>query len=396
MTNRALVLAALADGESVVRRPLRSRDTLLMAGGLRALGIAVADASPDWRVTPTQPRGPATINVGNAGTVMRFLLPIAALAAGTVRFDGDVRARQRPLAPLIGALRNLGADIDDGGRGGLPLTVYGAGRLRGGEVTLDASTSSQLVSALLLAAPHFERGVVVRHDGPPVPSQPHLGMTVSMLRDATVDVDDSTPDAWRVAPGRIRAQPWPIEPDVSNAAPFLAAALVTGGRVTVPDWPRATEQPSDVLQRLLRAMGATAALDAAGLTVRGANAVSGLCADLHDVGELLPVLAAVAALGDSPSSLTGVAHLRLHESDRLAALATELTALGGDVTDTADGLEIRPAPLHGGVFATYDDHRLAMAAAVLGLVVPGVLVQDVETTAKTMPDFVERWSGMLR
>jgi 3-phosphoshikimate 1-carboxyvinyltransferase len=396
MTNRALVLAALADGESVVRRPLRSRDTLLMAGGLRALGIAVADASPDWRVTPTQPRGPATINVGNAGTVMRFLLPIAALAAGTVRFDGDVRARQRPLAPLIGALRNLGADIDDGGRGGLPLTVYGAGRLRGGEVTLDASTSSQLVSALLLAAPHFERGVVVRHDGPPVPSQPHLGMTVSMLRDATVDVDDSTPDAWRVAPGRIRAQPWPIELDVSNAAPFLAAALVTGGRVTVPDWPRATEQPSDVLQRLLRAMGATAALDAAGLTVRGANAVSGLCADLHDVGELLPVLAAVAALGDSPSSLTGVAHLRLHESDRLAALATELTALGGDVTDTADGLEIRPAPLHGGVFATYDDHRLAMAAAVLGLVVPGVLVQDVETTAKTMPDFVERWSGMLR
>lgn len=396
MTNRALVLAALADGESVVRRPLRSRDTLLMAGGLRALGIAVADAGPDWRVTPTQPRGPATINVGNAGTVMRFLLPIAALAAGTVRFDGDVRARQRPLAPLIGALRNLGADIDDGGRGGLPLTVYGAGRLRGGEVTLDASTSSQLVSALLLAAPHFERGVVVRHDGPPVPSQPHLGMTVSMLRDATVDVDDSTPDTWRVAPGRIWAQPWPIEPDVSNAAPFLAAALVTGGRVTVPDWPRATDQPSDVLLRLLSELGATAALDAAGLTVRGASPVSGLRADLHDVGELVPVLAAVAALGDSPSSLTGVAHLRLHESDRLAALATELTALGGDVTDTADGLEIRPAPLHGGVFATYDDHRLAMAAAVLGLVVPGVSVHDVETTAKTMPDFVERWSGMLR
>ncbi len=396
MTNRALVLAALADGESVVRRPLRSRDTLLMAGGLRALGIAVADAGPDWRVTPTQPRGPATINVGNAGTVMRFLLPIAALAAGTVRFDGDVRARQRPLAPLIGALRNLGADIDDGGRGGLPLTVYGAGRLRGGEVTLDASTSSQLVSALLLAAPHFERGVVVRHDGPPVPSQPHLGMTVSMLRDATVDVDDSTPDAWRVAPGRIRAQPWPIEPDVSNAAPFLAAALVTGGRVTVPDWPRATEQPSDALLRLLSELGATAALDAAGLTVRGASPVSGLRADLHDVGELVPVLAAVAALGDSPSSLTGVAHLRLHESDRLGALAKELTALGGAVTETADGLEIRPAPLHGGVFATYDDHRLAMAAAVLGLVVPGVSVRDVETTAKTMPDFVERWSGMLR
>ena len=396
MTNRALVLAALADGESVVRRPLRSRDTLLMAGGLRALGITVADAGPDWRVTPTQPRGPATVDVGNAGTVMRFLLPVAALAAGPVRFDGDVRARRRPLAPLIGALRALGADIDDGGRGGLPLTVYGAGRLRGGEVSLDASTSSQLVSALLLAAPRFDQGVAVRHDGPPLPSQPHLRMTVSMLRDATVDVDNSTPDAWRVTPGRIRAQPWPIEPDVSNAAPFLAAALVTGGRVTVPDWPRATEQPSDALLRLLSELGATAALDAAGLTVRGASPVSGLRADLHDVGELVPVLAAVAALGDSPSSLTGVAHLRLHESDRLGALAKELTALGGAVTDTADGLEIRPAPLHGGVFATYDDHRLAMAAAVLGLVVPGVSVRDVETTAKTMPDFVERWSGMLR
>jgi len=396
MTNRALVLAALADGESVVRRPLRSRDTLLMAGGLRALGITVADAGPDWRVTPTQPRGPATVDVGNAGTVMRFLLPVAALAAGPVRFDGDVRARRRPLAPLIGALRALGADIDDGGRGGLPLTVYGAGRLRGGEVSLDASTSSQLVSALLLAAPRFDQGVAVRHDGPPLPSQPHLRMTVSMLRDATVDVDNSTPDTWRVAPGRIRAQPWPIEPDVSNAAPFLAAALVTGGRVTVPDWPRATEQPSDALLRLLSELGATAALDAAGLTVRGASPVSGLRADLHDVGELVPVLAAVAALGDSPSSLTGVAHLRLHESDRLGALAKELTALGGAVTDTADGLEIRPAPLHGGVFATYDDHRLAMAAAVLGLVVPGVSVRDVETTAKTMPDFVERWSGMLR
>lgn len=395
MTNRALVLAALADGESVVRRPLRSRDTLLMAAGLRALGVGVEDRGEDWRVRPGPLRGPAHVDVGNAGTVMRFLLPVAALADGPVRFDGDPRARERPLAPLIGALRALGADVEDGGRGGLPLTVHGRGWLRGGEVTLDASASSQLVSALLLAAPRFDRGAVVRHDGPPVPSRPHLRMTTSMLADATVMVDDTTPNAWRVTPGRVRAQTWPIEPDLSNAAPFLAAALVTGGRVTVLDWPWMTTQPGDDVQVLLREMGATRHLDDVGLTIQGTGAIHGIDADLRDAGELVPVLTAAAALGDSPSSLAGIGHLRLHETDRLAALAKEIGALGGDITDTADGLEIRPAPLHGGVFATYDDHRLAMAAAVLGLVTPGVLVEDVGTTAKTLPGFVDMWARML-
>jgi 3-phosphoshikimate 1-carboxyvinyltransferase len=285
--------------------------------------------------------------------------------------------------------------VDDGGRGSLPITVHGHGRLRGGEVRVDASASSQFVSALLLAAPRFSRGLVLRHDGPPMPSAPHVAMTVAMLRQGGVSVDDSTPDVWQVHPGAIAARTWDVEPDLSNAAPFLAAAMLTGGRVTVPGWPQPTTQAGDALRELLTDMGAVCTLDGRGLTVAGTGRVRGLHADLHDVGELTPVLAAVCALADSPSHLRGIAHLRMHETDRLAALAGELNALGGDVTETEDGLRIRPRPLHGGVFATYDDHRLATAAAVLGLVVDGILVENVATTAKTLPDFPGRWGRML-
>jgi 3-phosphoshikimate 1-carboxyvinyltransferase len=398
VTNRALVLAALADGPSTIRGPLRARDTLLMAGALRALGVDVADRGLDWRVEPAALRGPAVVDVGNAGTVLRFVPPLAALADGPVRFDGDARARERPVAPLLGALRELGADIDDGGRGALPLTVRGAGHLPGGAATIDASSSSQLVSGLLLAGSRYDKGIALRHAGPPVPSSRQLAMTVHMLREAgAVVTEESTPDGreWTVEAGRLKATEWTVAPDLSTAAPFVAAALVTGGRVRVPGWPRLAHQPGDRLPELLERMGARCELDAGGLTVRGGGGIAGLDADLADCGELTPVLAALAALAGSPSTLRGVAHLRGQETDRLAALARELTRLGGAVTETADGLRIVPRPLHGGVFATYQDHRLAMAAAVIGLAVPGVAIRDVATTGKTIPDFPARWSAML-
>ncbi|MFC4905900.1 3-phosphoshikimate 1-carboxyvinyltransferase [Actinomadura gamaensis] len=397
MTNRALILAATAAGSSRVGRPLASRDTRLMAHALRALGADVSEDERDWLVDPGERlRGPAEIDVGLAGTVMRFLPPVAALADGDVAIDGDPHARRRPMGPIIGALRALGADIDDGGRGALPFTVRGRGGLRGGTVTLDASASSQLISGLLLSAPRFERGVEVRHEGPPVPSAPHLAMTVAMLREAGADVDDSEPDVWRVAPGELKGRDWHIEPDLSNAAQFLGAALVTGGRVTVPDWPAETTQPGDALRGLLAAMGAEVSLGADGLTVRGGSGgLRGLTADLRDVGELTPVLAALAALAEGPSRLTGIAHLRGHETDRLAALVAEINGLGGDVRELPDGLEIDPRPLHGGVFHTYDDHRMVMAGAVLGLAVPDVRVENVGTVGKTLPDFTERWGAML-
>jgi 3-phosphoshikimate 1-carboxyvinyltransferase len=407
LTNRYLVLAALADQPSRLREPLRSRDTLLMAAALAALGARFEDVpgdSPfgdDWLITPgpigvgTTGSDVAEVDCGLAGTVMRFLPPVAALADRPVRFDGDPRARERPMRPILEALRRLGVDVDDDGRGGLPFTVHGRGKVRGGELEIDASASSQFVSGLLLAAPRFDEGLTLRHVGSPIPSQPHVVMTVEALRDVGVVVDHTDPTSWRVEPGDVGALDVHVEPDLSNAAPFLAAAVVTGGTVRVPGWPQWTTQAGDVMRNVLDSMGADVSLDREGLTVHGSGDVFGLEADLRHAGELTPVIAALAALGEGPSRLSGVAHLRGHETDRLAALATEINRLGGDVTETADGLEIRPRPLHGGLFHTYDDHRLATAAALIGLRVPGVEVENVETTAKTLPGFTTLWTGML-
>ena len=236
-TNRALVLAALADSPSLLRRPLRARDTELMAGALRSLGTSVTDSGVDWAIEPAALRGGTDVDCGLAGTVMRFVPPVAALADGDVRFDGDPRSHERPMRPLVESLRALGVDIDDAGRATLPFVVRGHGSVKGGTVSLDASASSQFVSGLLLAAPRFDEGIEVRHVGEPVPSAPHLRMSVAMLRAAGRTVDDATPDVWRVSPGRLHGGELVIEPDLSNAAPFLAAALVTGGRTTIPDWP---------------------------------------------------------------------------------------------------------------------------------------------------------------
>jgi len=393
-TNRALILAALSHEPSQLVAPLRSRDTELMVAGLRAVGADVDASGDDWWVRPARLQGPADVDVGNAGTVMRFLPPVAALATGPVRFDGDPRARERPLAPVVGALRDLGVEVE-ASDDRLPLTVHGRGWVLGGAVEIDASTSSQFVSALLLAAPRFADAVEVRHLGGRVPSGAHIDMTVAMLRSAGAIVEHVDDTTWRVEPGPLRVGRHVVEPDLSNAAAFLAAAVVTGGRVTVPGWPLRTTQAGDALRHLLPRLGATVELDEDGLTVTGPDRVLGADLDLSDVGELAPVLAAVAALADGPSTLRGIGHLRHHETDRLAALSREISALGGDVRETADGLEVHPHRLHGGRFETYEDHRLATAAAVLGLCVAGVDVVDVATTAKTLPTFVPLWEQML-
>ncbi|MFF3290781.1 3-phosphoshikimate 1-carboxyvinyltransferase [Streptomyces sp. NPDC003023] len=420
VTNRALVLAALASEPGWLRRPLRSRDTLLMSAALQAMGVGIEEtvsssttggsadstaggAGEAWRVIPSGLHGPATVDVGNAGTVMRFLPPVAALADGPIRFDGDPRSYERPLNGVIDALRALGARIDDDGRGSLPMTVHGGGALEGGPVRIDASSSSQFVSALLLSAPRFNQGVEVRHVGGRLPSMPHIRMTVDMLRAVGAQVDEpetgGEPDVWRVSHSALLGRDLTIEPDLSNAQPFLAAALVTGGRVTIPDWPERTTQPGDALREIFTEMGGSCELtttpNGTALVFTGSGRIHGIDVDLGEVGELTPGIAAVAALADSPSTLRGVAHLRLHETDRLAALTKEINELGGDVTETEDGLHIRPRPLHGGVFRTYDDHRMATAGSVIGLAVKDVRIENVATTAKTLPDFPQMWAEML-
>jgi 3-phosphoshikimate 1-carboxyvinyltransferase len=413
VTNRALILAALADGPTVITNPLRARDTLLMAAALRALGAAIDQEAAGqegggvpatWRVVPGGIGGAAAVDVGNAGTVLRFVPPVAALARADVAFHGDTRAAERPVGPLLAALRELGAVIDDEGRGSVPFIVRGSGGISGGAVTLDASGSSQLVSGLLLAAPRFGKGAEVRHEGPRLPSAPHIAMTVQMLREAGAHVEtwvtghgSPVPDRWQVHPGELRPVAVTVEPDLSNAAPFLAAALVTGGSVTVTGWPARSLQPAGQILELLTRMGAECSMTPDGMRVTGTGAIHGISADLGDVSEIVPVLTALAALASSPSAFTGIGHMRTHETDRLAALAAEIGALGGDVRDLGDGLEIRPRSLRadGAVFASHDDHRLVMAAAVLGLALPGGLrVGNAATVGKTFPSFTSMWSAV--
>ena len=404
VTNRALILAAQADSPSILRRPLVSRDSELMVAGLRALGVGIEEKNVttngveelQWIITPAPLRGGVKIDVGNAGTVMRFLPPLAALASGAVAFDGDPRSYERPLGPVIKALEELGISIEHDGRYSLPLKLHGTGKIPGGALTIDASASSQFLSALLLVAPSFENGIVATHKGGQLPSMPHIEMTVDMLRSFGAQVEvDTAAQSWNVQAGKLHGQDLVIEPDLSNAAPFLSLAMVCGGSVTIADWPKTTTQPGDQLRSIFTQMGAKVSMDERGLTLSGTGVIHGIDIDLHDVGELTPSIAAVAALADSPSHLRGIAHLRLHETDRLAALTREINALGGDVVEEESALHITPAPLHGGVFHTYDDHRLATAGAVLGLVVPGIEVENIATTRKTLPDFPGLWSSLL-
>ncbi|MEI2779163.1 MAG: 3-phosphoshikimate 1-carboxyvinyltransferase [Tetrasphaera sp.] len=397
LTNRYLVLAALADDTSRLRAPLRSRDTVLMAKALRRLGADITDGPDgegDWIIDPGPIRGGRTIDCGLAGTVMRFVPAVAALADSPVEFDGDAQARTRPMGPILHALAALGARVDDGGRGGLPFRVGGGASVTGGRVEMDASASSQFISSLLLAGSAYDDGVTVVHTGKPVPSEPHIAMTVETIRDAGGIVDDGEPNTWSVEPGPLSGLDVVIEPDLSNAAPFLAAAVVTGGRVRVPGWPQYTTQAGDALRDILDIMGADVRLDRDGLTVTGGAGISGLDIDLHDASELTPVVAALAALADGPSIIRGVAHIRGHETDRITALATELNRVGIGVEEREDGLRITPARPRAARWRTYADHRMVMAGAVIGLVTRGLEIADPGTVAKTLPEFTTLWADM--
>ena len=392
-TNRALILAALASGPSVIRGGLEARDTQLMRDALRALGVDIVEDSGHWQITPPNAFvAGGTIDCGLAGTVMRFVPPIAALADGLVRFDGDQQAYVRPMGPMLDALRVLGATVDGEA---LPFTISGKPQIRGGTVTLDASASSQFLSGLLLAGARYGDGIDIRHVGPEIPSRPHIQMTVAMLRERGVTIDDTTPNRWVVSPGTIQPRDLMIEPDLSNAAPFLAAAAITGGTVTVPNWPRVTLQSGDAIRDILRRFGARVALEGVNLLVQGTDHIHGVDLDLNAAAELTPVVAAVAALADHTSHIRGVAHIRGHETDRLAALETELDRLGGHVNQTDDGLTIHPRLLGGDLWHTYADHRMAHAGALLGLVIPEIVLDDIGCTSKTMPGFEQLWTTMI-
>jgi 3-phosphoshikimate 1-carboxyvinyltransferase len=404
LTNRELILASVAAGPSLLRSPLHSRDTALMIQGLRALGVSIEEVAgagmygPDLLITPGELEGGVSVDCGLAGTVMRFLPPLAALALGPVAFDGDPHARMRPMRAMLNALRDLGIDVNDDGRGALPFSLYGTGSVEGGELTIDASASSQFVSGLLLVAPRFTNGLVLRHTGDRLPSLPHIEMTIATLAARGVVVETPEPGTWVVSASEIQPRDVDIEPDLSNAGPFLAAALVAGGSVTVSGWPEHTTQVGAQMASILERMGGTVNFEATGdgigeLTVAGTGTGTITGIDLDEASELAPTVAAVAALASTETRLTGIAHLRGHETDRLAALAAEINGLGGDVTETDDGLIIRPATLHGGLWHAYADHRMATAGAIIGLAVPGVEIDDIESTAKTLPQFAALWTG---
>lgn len=401
LANRALVLASLADAPSHISGlPAGARDLTLMSAALTRLGAAITPTGPGAvTVSPGTVSGSVPIDCGLAGTVMRFVPPLAALSRAAVTFDGDPRARERPMGPMLTGLRALGIDVEDGGRGRLPFTVRGRGSVAGGQVDVDASGSSQFVTSLLLSAARFERGATVNHRGGPIPSLPHIAMTVRMLAQHGVsvaaDLTDRTSASWRVAPGPVQALDRRIEPDLSNAAPFIALAVVTGGTVLIRDWPADSLQPAAAMRAVFEALGATFTVTPEGMLAAGTGEISGIHADLRDLGELVPTIAAVCAVAGTDSHLTGIGHIAGHETDRLVALAAEINGLGGDVTADSDSLRVRPAQLRGGRWRTYHDHRMATCGAIIGAVTPGVLIEDVATTAKTFPDFPTTWQAAV-
>lgn len=396
LTNRELVLSALAESPTRLSGALVSRDSSLMIAALEALGSNIqAGETTEPLVAPATFDRDAKIDCGLAGTVMRFVPPISTLNRGKTHFDGDEGARRRPMSTTIESLRALGAKVtnDDGA---LPFTVEGLGGVAGGSLTIDASSSSQFVSGLLLAAARFDHGIQLRHEGEHLPSLPHIEMTLDCLERRGVKVSHPEPTLWIVEPGAIKGGEVAIEPDLSNAGPFIAAAMVAGGSVRVPGWPSKTTQVGDEFDGILQQMGATVSRDNNGLTVTGTGEIQGLDIDLSIGGELAPVVAALAVLAESESRLRGIAHLRGHETDRLAALAAEINRIGGDAQETEDGLIIKPSnKLHGGLWKTYEDHRMATTAAIIGLRVPGIEIENIGTTAKTMPDFANMWLKML-
>lgn len=407
LANRELVLAALADGPGTIERPLIARDTGLCEAALTSLGARFTHSDGSLAVTPTslaEVRGEIEIDCGLAGTVMRFLPPLAAFTNARVRFDGDEAARRRPMAAVLDGLEALGVTLEREHGDALPFTVVGRGSIPGGSLTIDASASSQFVSALLLAAPLMDEGLTLHHDGATLPSLPHIEMTLACLRARGVTAQALDERSWRVEPGPIAARTLTLEPDLSNAEPFLLAALVAGGTVRIPGWPVSTTQVGAQLADLIPRFGGRCALSEDGtFSVDGGPGIrsglrpEGVHLDLSEAGELAPNLAALCALCSSPSTLTGIGHLRGHETDRLAALAAELRNIGASVDVLDDGLRITPGTAPGSpvIWESYADHRMATSGALLGLAIPGIHIEDIACTSKTMPNFPALWSGML-
>jgi 3-phosphoshikimate 1-carboxyvinyltransferase len=323
---------------------------------------------------------------------MRFVPPVAALAKGEVSFDGDLAARARPMQTTVESLRALGVEVAGSG---LPFTIHGTGEVFGGEVSIDASESSQFVSGLLLVAARFKNGLTLNHAGKSLPSMPHIEMTIDTLAKRGVAVAKVSNASWRVEPGEISGSTVKIEPDLSNAGPFMAAALVAGGTVEIENWPESTTQVGNDFIELLTLMGGKVSRTGTGMSISGTGEINGIEIDLSSAGELTPVIAALAALANSKSVISGVAHLRGHETNRLKALVDEINSIGGQAKETEDGLIIEPSGLRGGPWRTYGDHRMATAGAIIGLRVPGIEIEDISVTSKTMPGFELLWEKML-
>jgi len=400
--NRALLLAALGDGPSRVTGLPTSRDTSLMTDALTALGALVDPSDPD-EVTITPPatwKGGSDIDCGLAGTVMRFVPPVAMLAGGPVRFHGDPRASERPMSPLLSALIALGATVlgDDGcPTDALPFILTPPARWLDDPVTIDATTSSQFVSGLLLAGASYPNGLDLRHEGGPLPSRPHIDMTVAMLAAHGVAASLPEPDRWLVPPAPLYAVDAVIDPDLTNAAAFLLAGVITGGRTEVANWPARTTQPGDMIREIIESFGGFVHRQADGSLVAGSdNSLMRTDLNLSAASELAPVVAGLAAVAPGVSHLTGIGHIRGHETDRLAAIADALAAVGVDAQADDDGLTITGGRArHGGTIESRGDHRMVHLGALLALVTPGVTVTDPDAVAKTMPDFAERWTALV-
>jgi 3-phosphoshikimate 1-carboxyvinyltransferase len=402
LTNRELILSALAETPSRLIAPLHSDDSARMIDALRTLGVEIelvpgtGRYGDDIEVNPVWPlRGGPVVDCGQAGTVMRFVAALGGFVQGDITLTAHESALHRPMGAMISALRDVGVDIDDGGRWALPFNIRGHGHARGGEVTVNASASSQFVSGLLLAAPRFDVGLHLLHAGERLPSIPHIDMTVEALAHRGVHVERPRVGEWIVPAGPIRGKEVAIEPDLSNAAPFLAAAMIAGGSVSVTGWPAHSTQPGAMLTEILALMGARVVRRGGALTVTGGAGIQGVDLDLSAAGELTPTIFALTAFAETPSTLHGIGHIRGHETDRIAALVTELRRLGGDAQELPDGIRINPRPLRGGTWHAYHDHRMATTGALIGLAVPGVEVDDIGTTAKTMPEFPRMWQRML-
>ena len=392
LNNRELILSALASAPTKLLDHLESRDSSLMIDALRKLRVGIDQSNQALVITPGKLSGPATIDCGLAGTVMRFVPALASLATGQIDFDGDLAARKRPMKTTIDSLRALGVIVNGEG---LPFSILGSGEVAGGEIEIDASASSQFVSGLLLVGAKFKNGLSISHVGKHLPSMPHIDMTIDCLQKRGVDAKKIGPASWRVEPGQISGGEIRIEPDLSNAGPFLAAAMVVGGKVTIKNWPRTTTQVGNDFDGILQRMGAKIERIENDLVISGTGEITGIDIDLSTGGELTPVIAALAALANSPTTIRGVAHLRGHETDRLSALVNEINSIGGDATETPDGMSINPSKLRGGLWRSYEDHRMATAGAIIGLRIPGIEIEDITVTSKTIPQFVALWNQLI-